>query len=171
MGNGDKLYLTFTANGSTSRGTAEYNASNDKWTVQYSGNLAQTTQGKLSAYYFENPISEGNTSITLAGQSAIFCDTLGLYNYNGQNLSATASLTPANSRMRFQGQPGDTIYLAGPVINGYYDVVTQSFSNYRCDYEPLFVSKTADKDGNYYTDYVYLTTNDEYKDYGKRYWL
>lgn len=166
--NGDKLYLTFTANGSTSRGTAEYNASNDKWTVQYSGNLAQTTQGKLSAYYFENPISEGNTSITLAGKSAIFCDTLGLYNYNGQNLSASASLTPANSRMRFQGQPGDTIYLAGPVINGYYDVVTQSFSNYRCDYEPLFVSKTADKDGNYYTDYVYFTTNDAYKHYGKK---
>lgn len=166
--NGDKLYLTFTANGSTSRGTAEYNASNDKWTVQYSGILAQTTQGKLSAYYFESPISEGNTSIALGGKSAIFCDTLGLYNYNGQNLSASASLTPANSRMRFQGQPGDTIYLAGPVINGYYDVVTQSFSNYRCDYEPLFVSKTADKDGNYYTDYVYFTTNDAYKHYGKK---
>lgn len=166
--NGDKLYLTFTANGSTSRGTAEYNASNDKWTVQYSGNLAQTTQGKLSAYYFESPISEGNTSIALGGKSAIFCDTLGLYNYNGQNLSASASLTPANSRMRFQGQPGDTIYLAGPVINGYYDVVTQSFSNYRCNYEQFIVSKTADKDGNYYTDYMYLTTNDEYKYYGKK---
>lgn len=166
--NGDKLYLTFTANGSTSRGTAEYNASNDKWTVQYSGNLAQTTQGKLSAYYFESPISEGNTSIALGGKTAIFCDTLGLYNYNGQNLSASASLTPANSRMRFQGQPGDTIYLAGPVINGYYDVVTQSFSNYRCEYQPLIVSKTADKDGNYYTDYMYLTTNDEYKNYGKK---
>lgn len=165
---GDKLYLTFTANGSTSRGTAEYNASNDKWTVQYSGNLAQTTQGKLSAYYFENPISEGNTSITLAGKSAIYCDSLGLYNYNGQDLSASASLTPANSRIRFQGQPGDTIYLAGPVINSYYDVVTQSFSNYLCDYEPFIVSKTADKDGNYYTDYVYFTTNDAYKHYGKK---
>lgn len=166
--NGDKLYLTFTANGSTSHGTAEYNASNGMWTVQYSGNLAQTTQGKLSAYYFESPISEGNTSITLAGKSAIYCDSLGVYNYNGQSLSASASLTPANSRMRFQGQPGDTIYLAGPVINGYYDIATQSFSNYRCEYEPFIVSKTADKDGNYYTDYVYLTTSDVYKYYGKK---
>lgn len=165
--NGDKLRLTFTGNGTNLYGTATYNESTNKWTLQYSGNIAQTQSGTLIAYYFESPESEGITSVTLNGKTPIYCDSTGIFTYDGSSLSATASLSPANSRIRLQGNPGDTLYVSGPCVNTSYNI-DNSFTDEKWEKHPVFISKTAAEDGKYYSDYIYLTTTEANKHYNKR---
>lgn len=161
---GDKLHLTFVDGSTTSYGTATYNAGSNKWVLQYSGNIASTQNGKLVAYYFESPESEGNTSVILNGKSPIYCDSTGIYTFDGATLNATASLSPANSRMRLQGNPGDTLYLNSAAITYSYNA-DHSFTDSYCQYQPMIISKTADADGKYYSDYIYFTSTDMYKYY------
>ncbi len=160
---GDKLRLIFEASGSTSTGTATYSAESQQWTLQYTGNLASTSNGRLTAYYFETPTEEGNTIITLNGQSAIYADTLGTYSYDGASVSAVATLQPANSRLRFQGQPGDTIYLTNLAATTAYDIYTNTFTDKYLYNHPLIVSANAASDGKYYTDYIYCTATKKYR--------
>lgn len=161
---GDKLRLTFVDGSTTSYGTATYSAGSNKWVLQYSGNIASTQNGKLVAYYFESPESEGNTSVILNGKSPIYCDSTGIYTFDGATLNATASLSPANSRMRLQGNPGDTLYLNSAAITYSYNA-DHSFTDSYCQYQPMIISKTADADGKYYSDYIYFTSTDKYKYY------
>lgn len=165
---GDKLYLVFSANGTTSTGAATYNATSQNWALQYAGNLPSTSNGRLTAYYFESPEEEGLTSVTLNGKSAVYADTLGSYSFDGVSVSAVATLQPANSRLRFQGEAGDTIYVNNWVVNDNYDIYTHNFEQVWTYNYPLIVSKTAASDGKYYTDYIYSTTSPDYNTFNQR---
>lgn len=161
---GDKLRLTFIGDNTTSYGTATYSAGSNKWVLQYSGNIANTQNGKLVAYYFESPESETNTSVILNGKSPIYCDSTGIFTFDGATLNATASLSPANSRMRLQGHPGDTLYVSGAAMTYSYNA-DHSFTDSYGEYYPMIISKKADSDGKFYSDYLYFTSTEKYKYY------
>ena len=164
---GDKLRLTFVDGSTTSYGTATYSAGSNKWVLQYSGNITSTQNGKLVAYYFESPESEGNTSVILNGKSPIYCDSTGIYTFDGATLNATASLSPANSRMRLQGNPGDTLYVSGPAVSDNYNI-DNTFTDEIWNNHPVIISNNADEDGKYYSDYIYFTTNEANKHHNKK---
>lgn len=166
--NGDKIRLTFTSNSSTnSYGTATYNESTNKWTLQYSGNITQTQNGKLIAYYFDSPESDGIMSVVLNGKTPVYCDSTGIFTYDGTSLSATASLSPANSRLRLQGNPGDTLYVSGPAVSDNYNI-DNTFTDEIWNNHPVIISNNADEDGKYYSDYIYFTTNEANKHHNKK---
>lgn len=164
---GDCVFLEFLSQKSSSYGIATYNSISQKWIMQYSGDIRQTQDGDVRAYFIDIPNASESSSFVfkIDGKYPVYWDNGGMYTYNGTTLTVATSLSSANSRIRFQGNPGDTLYVNG--LNLVYSFNLKSdfkFQDYENNYNlPLIISDSVSDDGKYYTDYVYLAVTDSCK--------
>lgn len=144
---GDKIYLYFTTdNSTTTNGVATYDG--EKWTVSYYGPLTNGTNLRVKCCYVENPAGDSKPLISCDSNTIIYQDNAGIYSFNGTTLSILAKLTPSTGRLRFRGEPQQTLTVSG--------ITTYSSYNYESD-KTTTVTKsiklTVGEDG--YTPYVY----------------
>lgn len=146
---GSVIYLKFATSSSTVAGTATYSSSKG-WSISYSGTLPSNVAGKVTVCYIENPASVGAASVTLNGQSIVYVDKEGIYEYNSSSNTCTvsANLSPYTSRIRFKGSVGTSIMIDGISTYSSYD-----FSKFELTISNSSIKLTVDNTG--YTPYIY----------------
>ncbi len=146
---GSVIYLKFTTSSSTVTGTATYSSSKG-WSISYSGTLPSNVAGKVTVCYIENPASVGTTSVSMNGQSVVYVDKEGIYEYNSSSNTCTvsANLSPYTSRIRFKGTVGTSIKVDGISTYSSYD-----FSKFELTISDTSIKLTVDNTG--YTPYIY----------------
>ncbi|MBQ8694620.1 MAG: DUF1566 domain-containing protein [Bacteroidaceae bacterium] len=154
---GDKLYIRFLGGSSTVTGCAEYSATGN-WTLNYSGTFAEGTDQKCEVYYFENATHKSNTQVELTAHSAVYECTAGSYNYNGEEMSISAQLSPKTGRVRFVSDSERTFRLSGISYYTSFNLGSKSFAS---SSSALKLS-TAQQGAEYSTGYVYGFYSDEY---------
>lgn len=124
--NGDKIYLTFTADATTSHGEAVYNEG--IWTVDYYGTLSKGEEMVCKAVYFENADFDNGSVVTLNPHTGIYEDLEGSYTFTGDELTVTANLKPKTGRIRFNGEAGEIVSVNGISHHTAYDAASGTFS-------------------------------------------
>ena len=147
---GAQLYIQYhTANGNVD-GIATYNENMGEWTVNYYGSIARNETSPCEVYYFENPQSINNDSISLNYSSVVFADQDATYLYKDGVVIIKVHLIPQTGRIRFHGTEGYSFSFVGLKWINYYNITTNTFSYYS---EPLTLTCGADG----YTPYVYAS--------------
>lgn len=124
--NGDKIYLTFTAENVKSHGEAVYN--DGIWTVDYYGSLAQGEANTCTAVYFDKPLFDNGSVVTINENTGIYEDLEGTYTMEGDELTVTANLRPKTGRIRFAGQTDEVLTVNGITHYTSYDASTGKYS-------------------------------------------
>ena len=147
---GDVVYLSFTTSGNgTVGGSAIYDATNNDWTMTYSGTLSATEQGSVKVYYYDGEVTKSGNTLTIDPTVGVYADLKGSYKYSRENgVNVSASLSPQTSRIRFKGDTGKTITVSG--INSFAEYNQQSGA---LAATPISSSVTISSDG--YTPYIY----------------
>lgn len=120
---GSTVYMRFQDGNNVITGVATYNAAQETWTVVTQKALA-TTNGSLTAYYFENPSSVTNTSIALTAASIVYADDEATFKVNENVVTVRASLFPRTGRLRLQGSQGQSYGLSGLSYYTSYNIFT-----------------------------------------------
>lgn len=146
---GDVIYLRFHTNNGVVTGNATYSATNQDWTVNYSGTLVRDKDMQVEVTHCSSLALSTKDIITLSDDIAIYQAVHGIYTYNTNNqLTINATLRPLTSRIRFKGEKkgflnvgGLETYVAYNISNGTFTTTTD------------FVSRSVADDG--YTSYIY----------------
>ena len=156
--NGDVVYLSFTTSGNgTVGGSAIYDATNNDWTMTYSGTLSATEQGSVKVYYYDGEVTKSGNTLSIDPTVGVYADLKGSYKYSRENgVNVSASLSPQTSRIRFKGDPGKTITVSG--IKSYTEYNQQSGT---LAATPISSSVTVASDG--LTPYIYGVFEDTTK--------
>ena len=148
---GDSLTLSFDTG---AWGVVVYDAVAKLWSGTINGTLKQDERSTVTVGYFGKPeMLDGIAQIGAFTASYIDADGSYIYNSADAHLYLKASLQPATGRIRFKGDPGREINVAGLTCNISFNVSQGSFT-YSTDELPLAVAA----DG--YTPYVYCTFTD-----------
>ena len=153
---GDRLYIRFLGGSSTITGCAEYSATGN-WILSYSGTFAEGTDQKCEVYYFENATHKSNTQVELTAHSAVYECTAGSYNYNGEDMSISAQLSPKTGRVRFVSDSERPFRLSGISYYTSFNLGSKSFTSSSSALE----LSTAQQGEEYSTGYVYGFYTDE----------
>ena len=147
---GDIVYLSFTTSSNgTVGGSAIYDASNNDWTVTYTGNLSSTEQGSVKVYYYDGEVTKSGNTLSIDPTVGVYADLKGSYKYSRENgVNVSASLSPQTSRIRFKGESGKNIVVSG--IKSYTEYDQQSGA---LTATPISSSVTVSSEG--YTPYIY----------------
>lgn len=125
--NGDKIYLTFVAENVKSHGEAVYNEG--IWTVDYYGTLAQGEANTCTAVYFDKPLFDNGSVVTINENTGIYEDLEGSYSMKGDELTVTANLRPKTGRIRFAGPTDEVLTVNGITHYTSYDASTGKYSS------------------------------------------
>lgn len=107
------VFLQFSVGDKFVEGAAVYDASTDKWGVEYYNPITVGQELRCHAYYFVNPVQIGGSDVTINEMTAVYRDTSATYFYDGSVLVLNAHLVPITGRVRFEGEPGAACCLAG----------------------------------------------------------
>ena len=148
--NGDVVYLSFTTSGNgTVGGSAIYDATNNDWTVTYTGTLSSTEQGSVKVFYYDGDVTKTGNTLTIEPTIGVYADLKGSYKYSRENgVNVSASLSPQASRIRFKGEPGKTITVSGIKSYTEYDQQSGVIAS-----TPISSSVAVSSDG--FTPYIY----------------
>ena len=152
---GTKLFLNFSNNGVPITGVADYDATDDSWTLSYTGNLNIADKESVSVYYFTNyEVKDLQEEITLTPESAIYSDTDATYSFmEDGELRVLAHLTPAIGRIRFKGRAGINVEIGGISYSDNFNLLSEKFI---CNQDPI----VADVKSDGFTPYIYGKLND-----------
>lgn len=143
--NGDKIYLTFTAENVKTHGEAIYK--DGIWTVDYYGTLTQGEGIACTAVYFENATFDNGSVVTIDENTGIYEDLEGSYTLKDRELTVTANLRPKTGRIRFKGTAGEVLTVNGITHYTAYDASIGKYST-----TARSVQATVDTE---YTEYIY----------------
>ncbi|MDE6009662.1 MAG: formylglycine-generating enzyme family protein [Muribaculaceae bacterium] len=141
---GDKLYLAL-GEEFTIHGTAEYYQG--KWVVNYAGTLAEGEEGLCKVVYIDNPDWTNAWVVSMNEQSSVYETMEGTYKFADGKLSVTAVLTPKTGRIRFAGENGEKVIVAGISYYSSFDCATGKFVK-----SSIVCQETI---ANGYTPYIY----------------
>lgn len=142
---GDKILLTFACGDDNVYGDAVY--SGGTWTLNYYGSLKDYASGTCTAVYFENADFTSGSTVGLTEKTAIYEDGSGIFTWNGESLAVTASLSPKTGRVRFSGDNGASMKIAGMSHFTGYDSSTGKFATTDLAFDATVAGE--------YTDYIY----------------
>lgn len=151
--NGDKLYIMFTtATGGTTNGTATYNSTTRTWDVTYTSSLVRDKSTSCKVYFFDGNYNTIASTIKLSESNGVYSDTNASYSFpqNG-DLTITASLKPATSRIRFKGTVGENLSINGIKFYNEYSIGTSTLITIK----NTTITSTVGSNG--YTPYIYGT--------------
>lgn len=144
-----QVFLQFSVGDGFVEGAAVYDASTDKWGVEYYKPITSGQELTCHAYYFENPVQVGGADILLNEKTAVYRDVTATYFFDGETLTVNAHLVPITGRVRFEGEPGATCTLAG--VSRY---TNYNFSSNFLRSTPKELKFTLPESGK--SDYFYL---------------
>lgn len=145
---GDKIYLYFSG---SAYGSAVYDGG--AWLLSYSGTLPKGEASTCTAIYFDNPLYESGTMVSLSANTAIYEAADATYSYDGNSLSVMAELKPKTGRIRFAGKEDEEITVFGITYQASYD----SSLNRYVETEKAVRLKVSGG----YTPYIYGLFSDE----------
>lgn len=137
---GSKIYIY----SSSLSGTATYK--NGTWVLSYTGNIVGENDCKI--YYFENPVSNGETSVDMNAFTAAYTDDLAKMSKIGEEIVLTGVLKPKSARIRFK-KTGDDVTFSGFTSYNKYD---NNLNNLR-EQKEISIELSATSD---FTPYIYL---------------
>lgn len=143
--NGDKIYLTFTAESVKTHGEAIYK--DGIWTVDYYGTLTQGEGNTCTAVYFENALFDHGSVVTINETTGIYEDLEGSYTLKDGELTVTASLRPKTGRIRFKGASEEVLTVNGITHYTAYDASIGKYST--------TTGSVQAKVDSEYTEYIY----------------
>ena len=152
---GDKLYLRFVTYYGIQNGTAIYDGKKHKWNVSYQGKLNKNVESQLFVIFLDNVETENsaqNGVIPLDRYHGVYMDEHGTYVYDpdGDNLAAKATLKSLTSRVRFKGDtPNMDFKVIGLSYYIGYNIQTHSFMT------GSGILRTQTNE-NSQTDYIYV---------------
>ena len=149
---GDKLFITFAVNNTTTPGKAVYQ--DGSWKLTYEGELATGGNNTCQVRYFTDVQSETVGQITLDATSGIYEDLSGQYSINNNQLTVNASLRPKYGRVRLKRTAGSKCQLNGIATIGSYAPLNGTYTP-----GAKLINLTVGADG--YTPYVYGTFADD----------
>ena len=144
---GDKVFIAFYKGTEIVAGIGTYSEA-DGWSITFEGDLEEGNGKKCEVRFFVNTTFANAYNVNLNPQSEIYEDVNASYDFSGDNLRVTASLTPKVGRIRFTGKSGEKIYLTGIETYTRYSPETNTFSSTK----GMF-SETVASDGS--TAYIY----------------
>lgn len=160
--NSDRIYMKLISDNDTVLAVASYSTNQNDWSVDYKGTLKNS--GKCLMYYFENPAIVNSSAITLNGNSIPFADESASFTFDADEnvLTLSGHLKPNCVRVRFKGDPGKAIYVAGLDAFSGYDINTGSLIVEKW-IRPLTISN--EEENLWYTSYVYAKLGSNSKMY------
>ena len=148
------VYLQFYNGSQRVNGIAKYSSATGQWTVTYYDEIAAGSQAKCEVYYFQNPINNTESTVTLSAASAVFADMEATYLFEDKTVTVTAHLTPQTGRLRFKGTSEAKFSFTGLMSFTSYNVFANAFTK-----EAQIPYLTVGADG--YTPYVYGEVADD----------
>ena len=146
---GAKLYVQFYEGENRVQGFAEYNETNDRWTVTTRTGLSHVSNARCEAYYFGHSAETADV-VELSENVAVYQDVAGSYICDANGLFVSLALTPRTGRIRFRGEAGRSFSVSGLTHLSTYETSSNNFSS-----TSKSLSLTVSEDG--YTPYLYAS--------------
>ena len=144
---GDTIYITFFNGTTIVPGIAIYNATTG-WLIEYDGEIATGPNLKCEVRYFINSTYLSPALVVVNERTEIYEDVNGVYAYDNDTISISATLVPKTGRIRFKGTKNTTIRTTGI---SFYTSYAPAINTFTTDYN--VISSQVATDG--YTPYIY----------------
>lgn len=149
---GDVIFLVFQNGNKSVPGSAVYSLEHDAWTVTYEGNLAM--EGKCVVRYFENTTTTTKNLVVCKEGTIPYKDAEATYVDVDGMVYLSAHLRPDCIRVRFRGEPKQSVKIKGCLYPLSYTTSTMNLIQ-EDSREYILMVDTVSENETYYTPYIY----------------